>query len=142
MNESNLHDYQRYASDFIMTHDAVGLLLDCGLGKTVATLTAVNRLMYEEMEIDRVLVIAPKRVAEDTWTKEAQKWDHLKHLRVVCRIGVRKCKDRGVKGQSGRLRNQPGERRVAGRVLWRSMAVRYGRDRRTVELQIGKSDPV
>ena len=63
MNENNLHPYQRFSVQHIIDHPAAGLLLEMGLGKTVATLTAVNRLMYEEMEIDRVLVIAPKRVA-------------------------------------------------------------------------------
>lgn len=87
MNENNLHPYQRFSVQHIIDHPAAGLLLEMGLGKTVATLTAVNRLMYEEMEIDRVLVIAPKRVAEDTWTTEAQKWDHLKHLRVSVVLG-------------------------------------------------------
>ncbi len=66
----------------------VGLFLDMGLGKTVITMTAVNRLMYEEFEISRVLVIAPKRVAEDTWTREHAKWDHLQHLKVSRILGT------------------------------------------------------
>lgn len=87
MNESNLHNYQKYAVRFIKDNPAAGLLLDMGLGKTVSTLTAINWLMYEDAEIDKVLVIAPKRVAEDTWTKEAKKWDHLKHLRISKVLG-------------------------------------------------------
>lgn len=87
MNESNLHNYQKYAVRFIKDNPAAGLLLDMGLGKTVSTLTAINWLMYEDAEIDRVLVIAPKRVAEDTWTKEAKKWDHLRHLRISKVLG-------------------------------------------------------
>lgn len=88
MNESNLHNYQRYTVDFILNHPASGCFLDMGLGKTVSTLTAINRLMYEDLEINKVLVIAPKRVAEDTWTKEVEKWDHLKHLRVSRVLGT------------------------------------------------------
>ena len=88
MNESNLHNYQKYSVNYILDHPAAGLLLDMGLGKTVSTLTAINRLMYEDIEIDRVLVIAPKRVAEDTWTKEVQKWEHLKHLRISRVLGT------------------------------------------------------
>ena len=56
--------------------------------KTVITLTAINRLMYEEFEVSRVLVIAPKRVAEDTWTREHAKWDHLKHLKISRILGT------------------------------------------------------
>lgn len=56
--------------------------------KTVITLTAINRLMYEEFEVSRVLVIAPKRVAEDTWTREHAKWDHLQHLKVSRILGT------------------------------------------------------
>lgn len=88
MNENNLHNYQRYSADFIQAHPAAGLLLDMGLGKTVSTLTAINRLMYEDLEINKVLVIAPKRVAEDTWIKEIDKWDHLKHLRISRVLGT------------------------------------------------------
>lgn len=88
MNENNLHNYQRYSVDFIQTHPAAGLLLDMGLGKTVSTLTAINRLMYEDLEISKVLVIAPKRVAEDTWVKEVDKWDHLKHIRISRVLGT------------------------------------------------------
>lgn len=88
MNENNLHQYQKYSVDFIQSHPAAGLLLDMGLGKTVSTLTAINRLMFEDLEINKVLVIAPKRVAEDTWTKEAAKWDHLKHLRISRVLGT------------------------------------------------------
>lgn len=88
MNENNLHQYQKYSVNFIQSHPAAGLLLDMGLGKTVSTLTAINRLMFEDLEINKVLVIAPKRVAEDTWTKEAAKWDHLKHLRISRVLGT------------------------------------------------------
>ena len=59
-----------------------GLFLDIGLGKTSITLSVVEYLMYSEFEIEKVLVIAPLRVAEDTWATEASKWDHTKHLRI------------------------------------------------------------
>lgn len=83
-----MHEYQRYSVDFIVNHTAAGLFLDMGLGKTVSTLTAINRLMYEDLEVSKVLVVAPKRVAEDTWAKEVAKWDHLKHLRVSRVLGT------------------------------------------------------
>jgi len=81
------HNYQSYCISRIVNEPAVGLFLDMGLGKTVITLTAVNELKYNRFQIGRVLVIAPKKVAEATWSTEAQKWDHLKHLRIVKVLG-------------------------------------------------------
>ena len=72
------HPYQQMAIDKILDTPRAGLFLDMGLGKTVITLTAVNILMYDRFEVDKVLVIAPLRVAEDTWSRESEKWDHLK----------------------------------------------------------------
>lgn len=81
------HDYQRFAIRKLMDLPEAGLFLDMGLGKTVITLTAIQELMYMEMCVDQVLVIAPKRVAEDTWTTEAGKWDHLQYLKISRVIG-------------------------------------------------------
>lgn len=67
-----------------------GLFLDMGLGKTVVTLTVINRLIREEFSAAKALVIAPKRVAEDTWSTEAAKWDHLRGLRVAKVLGTAK----------------------------------------------------
>ena len=83
------HDYQEYAISRIIDMKAAGLFLDMGLGKTVITLTAIDHLMFQEMCVDRVLIIAPKRVAEDTWTREAEKWDHLSGLKISRVIGSR-----------------------------------------------------
>lgn len=80
------HTYQDRAKDFIMEHPAAGLFLDMGLGKTVITLTAIQELMYDRFEVSKVLVIAPLRVAQDTWSREADKWDHL-DLCVVKMLG-------------------------------------------------------
>lgn len=84
------HEYQKRAIGKIMELPAVGLFLEMGLGKTVITLTAVNRLMFEEFAVGRVLVIAPLKVAEDTWSREAGKWDHLKDLRVAKILGTQR----------------------------------------------------
>lgn len=81
------HDYQKRAIQLILDKPKVGLFLDMGLGKTVCTLTAIDELIYERFEVNKVLVIAPKRVAEDTWTTEAAKWDHTKHLRISSILG-------------------------------------------------------
>lgn len=90
MNENNLHEYQRYGVNFIIDHPYCGLFLDCGLGKTVTTLTAINHLMYSELEIRNCLIIAPKRVAETVWSEEIEKWEHLKHLKLSKIIGPEK----------------------------------------------------
>lgn len=76
----NPHEYQKYATNFIIDHSVAAILLDMGLGKSVITLTAINDLIYNRFEINRVLVIAPLRVANNTWPDEIKKWDHLSHL--------------------------------------------------------------
>lgn len=81
------HDYQRYCIEQLLTADATGLFLDMGLGKTVITLTAIHDLKYNRFAIRRTLVIAPKKVAEATWTNEAVKWQHLQHLRIIPVLG-------------------------------------------------------
>ncbi|MDL2273436.1 DEAD/DEAH box helicase [Oscillospiraceae bacterium OttesenSCG-928-G22] len=80
------YPYQQYCTDRIVTDPALGLFLDMGLGKTVITLSAINELRYNRWAVQRALIVAPKKVAEGTWSKEASKWDHLQHLRVslVC----------------------------------------------------------
>lgn len=82
------HPYQAYCIDYLLEHPAAGLLLDLGLGKTSITLTAAERLMYDRFEVSKILVIAPLRVAEDTWSRESAKWDHLHGLRVVRVLGT------------------------------------------------------
>ena len=84
------HGYQTYTTEFILQHKACGCFLDLGMGKSVVTLTAINELLNDRFEIQNVLVIAPLRVAEDTWSKECQKWDHLKHLRMAKVLGPEK----------------------------------------------------
>lgn len=79
-------NYQAYAIKHILENNAAGLFLDMGMGKTVSTLTAIDELIFLG-DINRVLVIAPLRVAEDTWSTEVEKWDHLKHLRVSKILG-------------------------------------------------------
>ena len=80
------HDYQTYAVDYIETHPISTVFLDMGLGKTSITLTAINDLLFDSFEVHRVLVIAPLRVARDTWTAEVDKWDHLQNL--ICSVAV------------------------------------------------------
>lgn len=88
MNENNLHSYQKACVEHIIKTTHCGVFLEMGLGKTVSTLTAINSLMYDYCEINSVLVIAPKRVAESVWQEEAEKWEHLKHLTFSKIIGT------------------------------------------------------
>lgn len=81
------YPYQQYCAARIVADAAVGLFLDMGLGKTVITLDAINTLRYDRWAVQRVLIIAPKKVAEGTWAKEAQKWEHLRHLRISAVLG-------------------------------------------------------
>ena len=85
------HDYQRYAAEFIITQPVAALLLDMGLGKTSIALTAINDLLFDSFdsfEIHKVLVVAPLRVARDTWGTEIEKWEHLKNLRYSVVVGT------------------------------------------------------
>ncbi len=80
--------YQEFATDHILKNTHCGLFLDMGLGKTVSTLTAIDELMFEMCEISKVLVIAPKLVAEEVWGAEIGKWDHLQHLKLSKVLGT------------------------------------------------------
>ena len=81
------HEYQRIAIERVMENTHYGLLLDMGLGKTISTLYAIEQLMYDSFEVEKVLIIAPKKVAESTWAQEARKWNQTKHLRVASILG-------------------------------------------------------
>lgn len=81
------HDYQTYATEFILEHPVCCLMLDCGMGKTVVTLTALWDLVLDSFDTGRVLIIAPKRVAETVWQQEIEKWEHLTGLNAVRVLG-------------------------------------------------------
>ena len=82
------HEYQKRATQFIIDNRYCALFLDMGLGKTVSTLTAIDILKNDYLEIDKALVIAPKSVALNTWSGETAKWDHLKKLRISVAMGT------------------------------------------------------
>lgn len=106
------HNYQKYCIDRVIEDDAIGLYLEMGLGKTAIVLTAVNDLKYYRFQVGKTLVIAPKKVAEATWNKEAYKWDQLKHLRIVPVLGSQQKRIRAL--------NTPGDIWVINRenVQW------------------------
>ena len=83
-----LHDYQKYTVRFIEEHPIAALFLDMGLGKTITTLTAIHNLMFDLFVVRKVLIIAPLRVARDTWSAEIEKWEHLKPLRYSVAVGT------------------------------------------------------
>ena len=84
------HFYQTYVKEFILSHKEAAIFLDCGLGKTVVTLTALEELLHDFFEIGKVLVIAPLRVARDTWPSEIAKWEHTKNIRASVVMGSAK----------------------------------------------------
>ena len=84
------HNYQIYSTSFILNNPISAIFLECGLGKSVISLTAINDLMLDYFDVSRTLVIAPLRVANSTWPDEIKKWDHLKHLNYSVVIGSEK----------------------------------------------------
>lgn len=84
------HNYQAYCIKRIIAQPKIALWLDMGLGKTVITLTAINDLKFNRFQVSKILIIAPKRVAETTWNRECEKWDHLSHLRISSVLGSQK----------------------------------------------------
>ena len=90
LQEYRPHDYQRFATDFIVEHPVSAVILFLGAGKTVITLTAIEQLMYDSFEVEKVLIIAPLRVAKVTWKDEIRKWKHLQHLSFAVAVGTEK----------------------------------------------------
>ena len=84
------HDYQKYATEYIESHPEAAVFLDMGLGKTSITLTALNNLLFDYFDVHRILVIAPLRVARNTWSDEIEKWDHLHNLTFAIAVGSEK----------------------------------------------------
>ena len=82
------HKYQTFAIEFIKNNPIAAILLDMGMGKTSIVLTALNYLMFESFEVQKVLIIAPLRVARNTWSDEIRKWDHLNGLRYSIAVGT------------------------------------------------------
>ncbi|MCD7777165.1 MAG: DEAD/DEAH box helicase [Clostridiales bacterium] len=92
----NPHDYQKYAIQFLIQNKAAALLLDMGLGKTVITLTALWELAFDYFDIEKVLIIAPKRVAESTWRSEIEKWEHLRGLTYSIVLGTKQQRENAL----------------------------------------------
>ena len=94
------HDYQKYACEYILSHPATCLMLDMGLGKTVITLTALWELLLDRFDVSKVLIVAPKRVAEDTWPRELSKWGHLTGLTYSLVLGSKEKREQALRRPS------------------------------------------
>lgn len=94
------HDYQKFATDYILSNKVCCLMLDMGLGKTVITLTALWDLLLDRFDVGKVLIIAPKRVAEDTWPRELSKWEHLTGLSATLVLGSKDKREAALKERS------------------------------------------
>ena len=95
------HKYQEYCTDYILNHPVAAIFLDCGLGKTAITLTAIEKLMFDDFEISKVLIVAPLRVAKVTWSDEIQKWDHLSLLTYSVAVGNEQERLQALKKSAG-----------------------------------------
>lgn len=96
----NQHDYQRYATEYIESHPKAAVFLDMGLGKTSITLTALNNLLFDYFDVHRILVVAPLRVARNTWSDEIEKWEHLHNLTFAIAVGSEKERLEALKKQA------------------------------------------
>lgn len=94
------HPYQDHATKHIVENDISGLLLEMGLGKTISTLTAIDTVLYDCFDRYKVLVIAPLRVAEDTWSSEVDKWDHINHLTISKVLGSQRQRQEALKAKA------------------------------------------
>lgn len=82
------HEYQQFTTTFIEQHPQAAIFLGMGMGKTISTLTAINDLIYDSFDVTKALIVAPLRVARDTWPAEIRKWDHLANLRYATILGT------------------------------------------------------
>lgn len=94
------HDYQEFSINKIIENKEAGLFLDMGMGKTISTLTAISELKYNYFEVNKVLVIAPLRVAKYTWTDEIDKWEHTKFLTASKILGTRREREKAIEKQA------------------------------------------
>lgn len=90
------HPYQAFTTNYIETHPQAAIILGMGMGKTIITLTAINNLIYDHFTVRKALIIAPLRVARDTWPQEINKWDHLTNLRTAVMVGDKHTRDQAL----------------------------------------------
>ena len=96
LKREQVHEYQNYCIDFILDHPVCGIFLDMGCGKSIITLSALWLLALDSFDIGKILIIAPKRVAESTWPKEMAKWEHLSGLSYSLVLGSKKQREEAL----------------------------------------------
>ncbi|MCA0444394.1 DEAD/DEAH box helicase [Corynebacterium amycolatum] len=90
------HPYQAFTTNYIETHPQAAIILGMGMGKTIITLTAINNLIYDHFTVHKALIIAPLRVARDTWPQEINKWGHLTNLRTAVMVGDKHAREQAL----------------------------------------------
>lgn len=90
------HPYQAFTTNYIETHPQAAIILGMGMGKTIITLTAINNLIYDRFTVHKALIVAPLRVARDTWPQEINKWDHLTNLRTAVMVGDKHAREQAL----------------------------------------------
>lgn len=90
------HEYQAHTTQYILEHPQAAVLLGMGLGKTIITLTAINELFFDYYAVQKALIIAPLRVARDTWPAELAKWEHLQDLMMSVIVGTKKEREQAL----------------------------------------------
>lgn len=96
LKRSQMHNYQTFATEHIISNPVAAVLLECGLGKTIITLSAINDLMYDYFDVARVLVICPLRIGLNVWKQECERWEHTKNLRCSIAIGSESERRKGL----------------------------------------------
>jgi len=100
LQRDQLHQYQEFAVQKLIENPAFLLLLKPGLGKTISTLTAIDDLLYDNFLVNKILVIAPLRVAHFTWAAEAQNWKHTKDLTFSLVLGTRQQREKALEAKA------------------------------------------
>lgn len=100
LKQNQMHKYQIYASEYIISHPISAVFLECGLGKTIVTLTAINDIMFDYFDAGKVLVICPLRIGLNVWKQECKKWEHTKNIRCSIAIGSEKERLKALKEKS------------------------------------------
>ena len=135
------HNYQHHTVEHIVSNRAAGVFLEMGLGKTISTLTAIKQLMFEDLDVEKVLVIAPKKVAQSTWTDEIQKWDHTRQLTISVVIGTERKRIEALRAKADIYTIN--RENVAWLVSYfGEHGVRHGGNRRAVVIQEREVRPV
>lgn len=116
--KSAMHDYQVYTVNHIIENPISAIILECGLGKTVSSLTAIEELMFDRFLIRKTLVICPLRIGLNVWKQECEKWEHLREIRCAIAIGDADTRIAALNSQADIYNYQSRKRGLAGYEKW------------------------